>query len=338
LRTLIISDLHLGGRLEHDVLRRREPLAALLSALDDVDRLVLLGDIVELLEGRATQAMAVAEPVLRAIGRRLGAHRQVVVVPGNHDRILVRAWTRAVGPALAPETDVPADATAALSRIVSWLAPARVTVKYPGVWLADGLYATHGHYLDWHLFPVSAFGVARGLLRRPPQDVASPNDYEHARRPSFARFSRWLPRPALALLDDAAELARAATMPTVHRRLLAPRFAPVTARLLGVQMQRASVPALARVIHRMRLDADWVVFGHVHRLGPLGADDPVQWQGPGGRPRILNTGSWVYEPLLVHRASGPHPYWPGGAIRLGDDGWEPRAVGLLDGLSVEVLH
>ena len=50
MRALIISDLHIGGRLEHDVLRRSEPLAALLSALDDIDRLVLLGDIVELLE------------------------------------------------------------------------------------------------------------------------------------------------------------------------------------------------------------------------------------------------------------------------------------------------
>ena len=38
-------DLHLGGRLEHDVLRRSEPLAALLSALDDIDRLVLGSDV-----------------------------------------------------------------------------------------------------------------------------------------------------------------------------------------------------------------------------------------------------------------------------------------------------
>jgi hypothetical protein len=124
----------------------------------------------------------------------------------------------------------------------------------------------------------------------------------------------------------------------MQRRLLIPRFAPLTARLLGVQMQRASVPALARVIHRMQVDAEWVVFGHVHRVGPLAGDDPIQWQGPGGRPRIVNTGSWVYEPLLVHRASGPHPYWPGGAVTLGDDGSQPRAVGLLDRLSVDVLH
>jgi hypothetical protein len=220
---------------------------------------------------------------------------------------------------------------------VSWLAPAQVSVRYPGVWLADGLYATHGHYLDWHLMPVSAFGVARGLLRRPPQDEATVDDYEHARRPSFARFSRWLPRPAAALLDDVAELTRAATMPRMQRRLLRPGLAPLTARLLGVQMRRASIPALARVIHRMRIDAEVVVFGHVHRLGPIAGDDPLQWQGPGRRPRILNTGSWLYEPLLVHRVKRPHPYWPGGAVAL-DDGSAPRAVGLLDDVPADALH
>ena len=47
----MVSDLHLGTRLGHDVLRRDEALEALLSALDGVDRLVLLGDIIELLEG-----------------------------------------------------------------------------------------------------------------------------------------------------------------------------------------------------------------------------------------------------------------------------------------------
>jgi predicted phosphodiesterase len=338
LRTLIISDLHLGGRLEHDVLRRIEPLTHLLAALDNVERLVLLGDIVELLEGRATRAMASAEPVLRTIGRRLGRDREVVLVPGNHDRPLVRSWARDVGAALTPQTTVPEDASAALSRVVSWLAPARITIRYPGVWLGERIFATHGHYLDWHLMPVSAYGIARGLLRRLPADEAAPSDYEHARRPSFARFARWLPRPVAALLDDAAELARASTMPRMQRHLLAPRLAPLTATLLGVQMQRASIPALARVVHRLRVDADYVVFGHVHRLGPLAGDDRAQWQGPGGRPRILSTGSWLYEPLLLHRANAPHPYWPGGAVLIDGGGCDPRAVGLLDELPGAALR
>ena len=74
--TLVVSDLHLGGRLGHDVLRRPAALDALLAALDGVDRLVLLGDIIELAERRPRQAMEVAEPVLRALGARLGRCRR----------------------------------------------------------------------------------------------------------------------------------------------------------------------------------------------------------------------------------------------------------------------
>ena len=52
---------------------------------------------------------------------------------------------------------------------------------------------------------------------------------------------------------------------------------------------------------------------------------------------MLNTGSWVYEPLLLGRATPPHPYWPGGAVIL-EPGQEPRAVGLLDELSLNQLR
>jgi UDP-2,3-diacylglucosamine pyrophosphatase LpxH len=336
-RTLVISDLHLGARLRHGVLAQPEPLRRLLEALDSVDRLVLLGDIVELAEGRPERAMEAAEPVLRAIGGRLGSGRRVIVVPGNHDAALVRDWVRVQGAGLAVDAAVPHNATAALASLTASLAPAKVSVRYPGVWLSEGVWATHGHYLDRHLLPESAFGIARGLLGRPPRDGAAPIDYELARRPSLTKANRWLPRPLAALLDDLAELGRASTMPRVPRRLLHRRMAPFTATLLGAQMSRASIPALARVVHRLGIDADWVVFGHVHRLGPLPVDGALQWQGPGGHPKIANAGSWVYEPLLVHRAARPHPYWPGGAVSL-DSGGEPKVVGLLDDLEAGDLH
>jgi hypothetical protein len=321
--------------LEHDVLRRPEPLERLLDAIDRVQRLVLLGDAIELIEGRPELALEAAEPVLRAIGRGLSSEREVLVIPGNHDGPLVAEWVRQLGRSLAPATEVPVAVTPALERVVSWLSPAQVRVSYPGVWLAEGVWATHGHYLDRHLFPDSTFGIARGPLRKLPRTGALPIDYELARRFSMARFTRLLPRPVVALLDDFAELVRAGTMP--RRAMLHHRVAPLTSALLGLQMRRASIPALARVVHRLGIDAEWVVFGHVHRLGPLDGDDLAQWRGPDGRPRIVNCGSWVYEPLLVHRAQPPHPYWPGGAVLI-EDGAEPQAVGLLDGLTPAELR
>lgn len=337
MRTLVISDLHIGSRLGHSVLGRPEPLRRLLSALSDVDRLVLLGDIVELMEGRAGPAIATAEPLIRSIGERLGHDREVVIVPGNHDRPLVLPWLRQTRARMTVDTEIPTDATNTLARLSSWLGPARVRVHYPGVWLAPRVWATHGHYLDVHLMPRSAFGFRRGPLSRLPRDEVGPDVYERARRPSAARASRWMPRPVAELLNDAAELARVSTMPRVRRHLLRPETSPLTSRLLGFQMRRASIPALARVVHRLGVDADWVVFGHVHRTGPLADDDPADWLGPDGRLKVVNTGAWLYEPRLVHGAIPPHPYWPGGAALL-EDGGPPRAIGLLDELDAARLH
>ena len=64
---------------------------------------------------------------------------------------------------------------------------------------------------------------------------------------------------------------------------------------------------------------------------------PSNGAGPGGRPRVVCSGSWQYEPVLVHRASPPHPYWPGGAVMI-EPGADRRAIGLLDDLAEDLLH
>jgi hypothetical protein len=265
----------------------------------------------------------------------------VIFVPGNHDRALVVDWIRRVGAGLATDSRVPRDATPELANVTSWLAPARVRVHYPGVWLAPGVWATHGHYLDRHLLPEAAFGVTRGLLGRVPLPGAEPIDYERAGGPSLTRLEalliKALPRPLAAIAEDLAELIRASTMPLAPRRLLRPGMARLTASVLVTQMRRASLPALSHVVARLGVEADWVLFGHVHRLGPLSGDVDTRWRGPQGRPRLLNTGSWVYEPLLVHNATTPHPYWPGGAVILEEDR-DPRAVGLLDDVPASAMH
>ena len=220
-----------------------------------------------------------------ARGLAAGARRSsspVTTIGGSSARGCAR---RARG--LTPDAVVPVDATPALARVTSWLAPASVRVHYPGVWLSDRVWATHGHYLDRHLLPTSAFGIARGLLGRLPREEALPVDYERAGGPSVTRveawLTRWLPRPLATMVEDFAELVRAATMPRVPKPLLHRRFAPLLAAVLGMQMRRASIPALARVVYSLGIDADWVLFGHVHRLGPLHGDIRLAMAG-GRRP------------------------------------------------------
>ncbi len=72
LRTLVVSDLHLGAHTERDVLRRAPERERLLEALAGVDRLVLLGDVIELRHGPMRDALGAAAPVLAAIGDALG--------------------------------------------------------------------------------------------------------------------------------------------------------------------------------------------------------------------------------------------------------------------------
>jgi UDP-2,3-diacylglucosamine pyrophosphatase LpxH len=331
--TLVVSDLHLGNRGGRDVVRLPEVRERLLAAVEDsgAERVVLLGDTVELVQHRhPRRSMLMAEPVLRALADGLGPDREVIVVPGNHDAPLLRRWALAQGDALKPSHTVPASASPALESLVSWLGRARTRVSYPGVWLGDRIWATHGHYLDHHLLPDSTFGVLRPASR--DVSATTPMGYErlhrHGVRSRESLADRLMARPVATLAQTVLEPIRA-----LPRVLLNTGMAPVTAKVLDVQMRRAAVPAMARVVQRLGIDADWVLFGHVHRRGPIG-DEP--WPSRQGR-RLVNTGAWLYEPLLVDRASQPHPYWPGGAVVLAE-GRPPRCVGLLDDLGAEQLY
>jgi hypothetical protein len=70
------------------VLNRPGPRAALLEALEDVDRLVLLGDVLELRHRPPRYAMAAARPFFEDLGQVLSG-REIVVSTGNHDHLLI---------------------------------------------------------------------------------------------------------------------------------------------------------------------------------------------------------------------------------------------------------
>jgi hypothetical protein len=201
-RTLIVSDLHLGGVSGVDVLRRPEPRALLLEAARDVDRVVLLGDVLELRHGPPRDALAAARPFFEELGRVLGAPpaREIVVVAGNHDHALIEPWLqrRSELPTPAPlgteqrPAVEPASPTAPamMAQLAEWAAPARLTAAYPGLWVRPDVYATHGHYLDCHLtIPTLerlGIGAMGRILRRPPDSLACPEDYEAVMFPVFA--------------------------------------------------------------------------------------------------------------------------------------------------------
>jgi Calcineurin-like phosphoesterase len=195
LRTLIVSDLHLGSAAGVDVLRRPELRALLLRELHDVQRLVLLGDVLELRHGPRREALAAARPLFEELGRAL-AGREIVVLAGNHDHALIEPWLErrselaAAEPLGVEQLFAAEDASPMLAQLAQWAAPARLTAAYPGLWIRSDVYATHGHYLDCHLTVPTmerlGVGAMGRVLRRPARAFAGPDDYEAVTNPVFA--------------------------------------------------------------------------------------------------------------------------------------------------------
>ncbi|HEX2086948.1 MAG TPA: metallophosphoesterase [Solirubrobacteraceae bacterium] len=349
MRTLVVSDLHLGSRSGVDVLRRDDALAALVGALAGVDRLVLLGDVLELRHGPVADAIDAARPVLRTIGAALGPGAEVVILAGNHDHALVAPWleSRAVtrSPLGLEERGGP-DASAATAELAEALLPARADVAYPGIWLRADVYATHGHYLDRHVTVPTFERLAIGAMARvigstsPP---ATPGDYEAVLAPVYG----WQHAVARHATNDfgtqrqlesqrvwqqlsvngSRSLRGRALMAGVRLGVLASnrlRLGPVSADLSPQEFRRAGLRAMRECVRALGIGADWVIFGHTHRAGPFPRDDPREWQG------LVNSGSWVHEDVFAGREPGRSPYWPGGAVEVGDEvGSPPRLVNLL---------
>jgi Calcineurin-like phosphoesterase len=358
----VISDLHLGSRNGVDVLRRPAAQHALLEALEGVDRLVILGDLLELRHGPMRDALRAAAPVLRAIGERLGRDGEVVLVPGNHDHRLIAPWLEwrlRDGPApLGCQERAGPEASVGTRAIARELRPAALDVVYPGLWLADGVYATHGHYLDRHVtipsFERLGAGVLGRLLGALPDRAASPDDYEVVLAPMYALLDAVAARVAdgraaapgnasarawRRLSNDGAREWRARALagafPVGIGALNRIGLGPLRADLSGAELRRASLRAMGEVVARLRIDARHVIFGHTHRSGPLAGDDVGEWRSSAG-VSLLNAGCWVYESMYLDRQWGS-PYWPGGAARL-DDAGEPRLQRLLDGVDARELR
>ena len=134
------------------MLRRDGAAEALFAALGDVDRLVLLGDSLELRNRRAREVLEASEPFFsrsprRSADRRAGDRRGQPRPRAG--RALARAPLRTARPRAAdrrrrrPPISRPRSPRSCPARTVEF--------AYPGIWLREDVYATHGHYLDVHM-------------------------------------------------------------------------------------------------------------------------------------------------------------------------------------------
>jgi predicted phosphodiesterase len=356
-KQLVLTDLHLGARSNADLLRRAELREPLLAAVEGIDRLILLGDALELRDGPAHEPLAAARPLFEALGNALGPDREVVAVPGNHDHQLVAPWLEArrrspdasrleleqlTGPEASPLAQV----------LAGWLEPARLRLAYPGVWLRDDVYAQHGHYLDCHVaipsFERLSARVVERWVRRGNGAAGPVESYEGSLAPIYAllyTLAQTAPERGRNLVSGASGRAWKVLVgdggrrPLGHIALGAIGFpaavwtlnrmglGPLRSELSGVALRRAGLEAMAAVIDRLGVRADHVIFGHTHRSGPWPGDDAAEWRTQAGGT-LVNPGSWVYESLFMTGGSGGNPYWPGNVAVVEDTG-PPRLVRLL---------
>jgi hypothetical protein len=196
LRTLILSDLHLGTHTRADVLHRADVREVLVRALgtrgapDAVDRLVLLGDVLELRAGPVRGALAAARDLFGELGEALDG-RELILLAGNHDHAVVAPWCeRSDRPLDLEQRFAPADASPIAAALDGLLGPrTALTVAHPGVWLRDDVYATHGNYLDRHVTVPSLERLGIGAMSRlvgSRTGELTVDDYEAITAPIYA--------------------------------------------------------------------------------------------------------------------------------------------------------
>jgi hypothetical protein len=353
MKTAIISDLHLGVLSGGDVLQDPEIRAVLTAELRGADRLILLGDALELRERPLGAALDRARPALADLGAAVG-DVEVVLVPGNHDARLAEPLLDRLSIKGAPlALDATADpAPGPTAEIAAALSPARLRIAYPGIWVRDDIYATHGHYMDLHLSLPRAECIALALVARlagPLPDPATPDDYERILRPLYGLAfgaAQTLPRrprrrelgPSEAawemLVADRPGRSRGRRLKARAARAAFPGVVAGVNRLLradfesdisGEAIFRSGVDGAAEMARRLGLGGTTVITGHTHRGGPR--PDEAPWHLAGGG-ELHNTGNWVFSTPLHRPGTPPNAYWPGTVTWVEDSG-PPRRVDLL---------
>jgi Calcineurin-like phosphoesterase len=353
-RTAIVSDLHLGLGNHGDVARDPAMRRSLLAEIAGADRVVLLGDVVELREMPLGPALEHSREFFEELGAALG-ETEVTLVPGNHDHRLAEALLDDLSLDGAPPLGLEhahQPESGPTATIAAWLGPARLRIAYPGLWLREDVYATHGHYMDPHLrIPRAECLMLATLIRlsRPLPETATAADYERVVRPlyGFAYGVAQARRPSARSRNNPSETAwrvLSANHGTLGRgkalrasairngfpagvwalnRLLHSDF---DADVSGAALFRHGLEAAGEMARRLGLGGAHVITGHTHRGGPFAGE--AEWKLPGGGS-LHNTGNWVVAPAFGIPDGPANPYWPGTVTWVEESG-PPRRVRVLE--------
>jgi hypothetical protein len=354
-KTAIVSDLHLGALTGNDLALRPDAFERLVEAVRDADRLVLLGDTLELRERPLAGVLGMARGFFERLGAAL-AGRRLTIVAGNHDHPLAEPWLarrRLAGEPLGAVNEWavargPESGPAGV--IASWLPGVEVTLAYPGLEPAPGVYATHGHYVDLvmtvpRIESIAASAVARVTGR--DGRSGSADDFEAVLGPLcsfYASLAEGAPAATLARGSNVSRVvwSRATgdggvgrvllgrlTIPAAVAALNRLGLGPFSAELTGAELRRAGLRAMDRVAGALAPQAEHVVFGHTHRAGPLPGDLEAEWATLSGA-RLWNCGTWYRDRAFVGEHDEGNPYWPGTVVWL-EPGREPRLENALRG-------
>jgi UDP-2,3-diacylglucosamine pyrophosphatase LpxH len=189
MRALVISDLHFGAWTSDALLVRPFARERLAPHLEDIDELILLGDVFDLQFSPVERAFAEADAFFDFLRERLQGKR-VVFLAGNHDHHVVIETLRSYSE-FKVATGVDGDEAGPsferehqsfLERFFERkLEGVETVMTYPDYRIGQVL-LSHGHYLDAHLRGSLANRLLRRALRSigggKPLDAMTVEDYE----------------------------------------------------------------------------------------------------------------------------------------------------------------
>ena len=183
-----------------------------------------------------------------------------------------------------------------------------------------------------------------GAVRRPASlDGVTPDDYEAVLSPLYAWLHALTQRADHTIVSKGGGASsrsytaltrrsvRALPIQAGYRAAVAALnltgFGPLQSSLSPTALRRGYLTGFRAMIERLAIPAAYVIVGHSHRSGPWPNDDLAEWTAANGA-RIVNTGSWTYQPHFLTPNPIESPYFPGTAVIVDDDG-PPELVRLL---------